>query len=143
MKTNTSNLKDLAEKAIDDENGREVTVNIGHKKFRPKQEYVMLFPKALNETIERAEEKQVKLSGTDYKVLFKYLEFAEYGERISLHVSQADVADALGMERRNVTRSVSHLVDAGIFFREKRSLYVDPNLITKGSMWRIKPHAEE
>lgn len=96
----------------------------------------MCFPEELSSIIDTA-----GLNLTDVRVLVRYTKYMEYGNQIS--ISQQDIADDLKMQRSNVSRSVAHLVQAGIFQRKGRSLFMNPEIFVKGRLDNLKPHAKE
>ena len=142
MKVKTSKLEELANREIKNSQNNEVNVYIGqHKKFRPKEEFVMCFTLSMQHAIKRAKENKTPLTAADYEVLFAYLSHMQYGNQIS--IAQQDIAEELGIQRPAVTRSISHLVDAGIFERKGRSLYASLEFFNKNPLWKSRPHADE
>ena len=124
-------IEDEAEKSQ-----QELNLILANRKFHPKQEFVMCFPEELSSIIDTA-----GLNLTDVKVLVRYTKYMEYGNQIS--ISQQDIADDLKMQRSNVSRSVAHLVKAGIFQRKGRSLFMNPEIFVKGRLDNLKPHAKK
>lgn len=141
MKAKTSELEGLANREIEHSPTGEVHVHFGNKKFRPREEFIMCFTLSMQHAIKKAKENNTPLTGIDFEVLFAYLSHMQYGNQIS--IAQQDIADELGVQRQAVTRSVSHLVDSGIFEKKGRSLYASLEVFSKGSLWKLRPHADE
>lgn len=141
MKAKTSELEGLANREIKNSQTGEVYVHFGNKKFRPREEYIMCFTLSMQHAIKQAKENKSPLTAADYEVLFAYLSHMQYGNQIS--IAQQDIADELGITRTCVTRSVTHLVNAGVFERKGRSLYASLEFFSKGSLWKLRPHADE
>ena len=85
---------------------------------------------------------QSNLSGNDFKVLMKLLSVLDYENLIQ--VSQADVAEQVGMNRHHVNRSIKKLIELGVVLEGvkigiSRSYRLNPNFGWKGS---AKGHRE-
>lgn len=65
--------------------------------------------------------KSIRLTAADMEMLFALLCYLQKDNLVSIH--QQDIADELGIQRSSVTRSITHLVKAGLFVREGRALY--------------------
>lgn len=141
MKAKTSELEGLANREIENSPTGEVHVHFGNKKFRPKEGYYMCFGTSMLIAVKKAKENKTPLTAADYEVMYAYLSHMQYGNQIS--IAQQDIADELGVQRQVVTRSVAHLVNAGIFERKGRSLYASLEFFSKGSLWKLRPHADE
>ena len=141
MKVKTSKLEELANREIKNSQNNEVHVHFGNKKFRPKEEYTMCFMVSMQHIIKQLKDKKTPLTAADYEVMYTYLSHMQYGNQIS--IAQQDIADELGITRTCVTRAVAHLVNAGIFEKKGRSLYASLELFSKGSLWKLRPHADE
>ena len=134
MKVKTSKLEELANREIKNSQNNEVNVYIGqHKKFRPKEEFVMCFTLSMQHAIKQAKENKTPLTAADYEVLFAYLSHMQYGNQIS--IAQQDIAEELGIQRPAVTR--------GIFEKKGRSLYASLEFFNKNPLWKSRPHADE
>ena len=101
----------------------------------------MCFGTSMLIAVKKAKENKTPLTAADYEVMYAYLSHMQYGNQIS--IAQQDIADQLGVQRQVVTRSVAHLVNAGIFERKGRSLYASLEFFSKGSLWKLRPHADE
>ena len=141
MKAKTSELEGLANREIENSPTGEVHVHFGNKKFRPREGYYMCFGTSMLIAVKKAKENKTPLTAADYEVMYAYLSHMQYGNQIS--IAQQDIADQLGVQRQVVTRSVAHLVNAGIFERKGRSLYASLEFFSKGSLWKLRPHADE
>ncbi|ONU47770.1 hypothetical protein A8E62_32140 [Burkholderia cenocepacia] len=73
-----------------------------------------------------------KISTTDLVILLKVLEYVSYGNVINL--TQQTIADDLDIARQQVNRTFKKLEDSGIFFKEKKSLFVNPNYLCMGDL---------
>lgn len=65
--------------------------------------------------------KSSSLTGADMEILFALLCYLRKDNLVS--INQQDIANELGIQRTSVTRSITHLVKAGLFVREGRALY--------------------
>ena len=142
MKVKTSKLEALANREMKNSQNNEGNVYIGqHKKFRPKEEFVMCFTLSMQHAIKKAKENNTPFTAADYEVLLSYLSHMQYGNHIS--IAQQDSAEELGIQRPGVTRSISHLVDAGIFDKKVRALHASLEFVNKNPLWKSRPHADE
>ena len=55
-----------------------------------------------------------------------------YGNQIS--ISQLDIAEELGIDKSNVSKSVAKLTKHGVFYKEGRSLYMNWKFLAKGNL---------
>ena len=114
MKVKTSKLEELANREIKNSQNNEVNVYIGqHKKFRPKEEFVMCFTLSMQHAIKQAKENKTPLTAADYEVLFAYLSHMQYGNQIS--IAQQDIAEELGIQRPAVKEREIALRKFGVF----------------------------
>ena len=141
MKAKTSELEGLANREIENSPTGEVHVHFGNKKFRPREGYYIGCVTSRLIAVKKAKENKTPLTAADYEVMYAYLSHMQYGNQIS--IAQQDIADELGVQRQVVTRSIGHLVNAGIFERKGRSLYANLEFFSKGSLWKLRPHADE
>ena len=49
-------------------------------------------------------------------------------------ISKQDIADELGIDKSKVSKSVKKLVEHGVFYKEKRSLYMNWRYLAKGNL---------
>ena len=84
---------------------------------------------------------QSNLTGNDMKVMWAMLARLDYENLIQ--VSQAEVAQELGMNRHNVNRSIKKLIELGVVLEGvrigiSRSYRLNPNF-----GWKVQPEATE
>ena len=68
----------------------------------------------------------------DIAVLMKYAAKMQYGNQIS--IAQADIAEDLGIDKSNVSKSVRKLTQKGVFLKERRSLVMNWKYLAKGNL---------
>lgn len=77
-----------------------------------------------------------KISALDFKVLLTVCKYVNYGNVISL--TQQNIADDLGIKQSQVSKSFKKLENAGVFYKNKSSLYLNPNYLAKGDLAKSK-----
>lgn len=104
-----------------------ISVNVAKTRQKPGDEFCFMFiMKMLELTKDKAISKQ------DIAVLIQYAAKMQYGNQIS--ISQQDIADELGIDKSKVSKSVKKLVERGVFYKEKRSLYMNWKYLAKGNL---------
>ena len=98
-----------------------ISVNVAKTRQKPGDEFCFM---------ELTKDKAI--SKQDIAVLIQYAAKMQYGNQIS--ISQQDIADELGMDKSNVSKSVKKLVEHGVFYKEKRSLYMNWRYLAKGNL---------
>lgn len=100
-------------------------------KVKPNEGFVMMFSKnLLNGMVENG------LGITDIKVLLKVCDYVNFGNVINL--THQTIADDLEINRPQVSKSFNKLEKAGVFFKNKSSLFLNPNYIVKGDLRKSK-----
>ena len=132
MKANKSELKEKLNDVIDelDENAN-LNIIKSKMKAKPNNEFIMMFNKGLLETAIKH-----RLTTTDYKVLLAVLNYVSYGNVINL--TQQTIADDLEITRPQVNVSYGKLIKAKIFYKEKGSLFLNPNYLVKGDLYKSR-----
>lgn len=143
-KTDTKNVEKILN-SINKVSKKEVAVSVKRDNAAIKRivkihgEYSQMFSTTLFEcTI------QFNLSKNDLIVLLGYCSLMEYGNAIN--ISQADVAQKIGIAQPTVARSIKRLKDVGIFYsipEAPRSLYIHPAFIAKGDLSQFQEKIEE
>lgn len=118
-------------KVFDDSTDKEANVNVikSKKKAETNESFVIFFFKKFAAAI-----IENNLGKTDLLVLLKVLEYVSWGNVINL--TQETIADDLGLKQQQISRSFKKLVDADIFIREKKSLFVNPNYMCMGDLYK-------
>lgn len=100
-------------------------------KVKPNESFLMMFSKnLLNAMIEHG------LSNTDIKVLLKVCDYVSFGNVINL--THQTIADDLDLNRPQVSKSFNKLENAGVFYKNKSSLFLNPNYLVKGDLRKSK-----
>lgn len=105
----------------------EIAVHVSKAKYTPNDEFVILFPEPVLKLIESG-----ALTFRDIRILLAYSKRMTYGNQIN--ISQQDIADAVGTDRANVSKSLTKMTQLGMFYREGRSLYMSWHYIAKGNL---------
>lgn len=104
-----------------------ISVNVAQQKIKPTAEFCFMFiMNMLNLT------RDVDITKQDLAVLIEYAAKMQYGNQIN--ISQQDIADALEIDKSKVSKSVKKLVERGIFYKDKRSLYMNWKYLAKGNL---------
>lgn len=132
MKANKINLKGELSNLVD-EMGENEQLNIikSKKKAKPKDGFVMMFDKNLSNLLDES-----NITIGDIRVLLSICYYVNWGNLINL--THQTVADDLGMVRQQVSRSFKKLENAGVIFKEKGSLFLNPNYLVKGDLYKAK-----
>lgn len=104
-----------------------ISVNVAQQRAKPTEEFCFMF---IMNMLELA--KDDAISKQDIAVLIQYSAKMQYGNQIN--ISQQDIADELGIDKSNVSKSVKKLVERGVFYKEKRSLYMNWKYLAKGNL---------
>lgn len=128
--TNRDEIKEELTELVDGlQDGENLNVFKGKKKANIKEEFVMVFNRSFCKTM-----KSFSLSPTDLTVLFQVIEYVSYGNVINL--THQTIADDLDLTRPQVSKSFKKLKDAGIFVEEKKSLFLNPQYLVKGDLYK-------
>lgn len=104
-----------------------ISVNVARQRAKPTDEFCFMF---IMKMVELTKDKAI--SKQDIAVLIQYAAKMQYGNQIS--ISQQDIADELGIDKSKVSKSVKKLVERGVFYKEKRSLYMNWRYLAKGNL---------
>lgn len=125
---------------IDTETGQVLQGCMVYIPYRPKhnERFFMAFQDGLMEIA-----KDDELTGADFRVLlhlFGQLDFENY-----LHISQKDIAEALGMQKQHVSRAMRLLIAKDIVLDgpktgRVKTYRLNPNLGWKGRVTNLEKH---
>lgn len=122
VSTNKHDIQDVANNAI---NG-DATIFIGETRIKSQVEFVMLFGANFDAVL-----KQNKFFMNDMRVLFAVLNKMAYGNQLS--IKQKSIAEELGMDTSNVSKSWNKLLKTGVFVKDKfGNEFVNFDLFLKG-----------
>lgn len=132
MKVNENTKNDLKEalnNLVDNmKDGENINVFKGRKKANIKEDFIMVFNKALLKAV-----ITYKLSNTDISVLLQVIEYVSWGNVINL--THQNIADDLDLTRPQVSKSFKKLKESGIFIEGKKgSLFLNPQYLVKGDL---------
>jgi hypothetical protein len=113
--------------------GKEVQVFAGRKKESVSEPFVLLFYESLSELV-----LNDRLTMTDMKVMLGICGLARFGNMVAL--SQGGLADALGLNKSAVSRSIKKLTEESILLKTKMGLFINPTLIVKGGLSNVEPN---
>jgi predicted transcriptional regulator len=122
--------KDLAE-YLDKNKDEEIKLFKGKMKAKPNKPFSMIFESSFSELLSKH-----NFCNTDFRVLFKVMEYVSFGNVINL--TQQTIADDLNIKQQQVSRSFKKLEEAEVFFKHKGSLFMNPNYINKGDLNKAK-----
>lgn len=126
---NIENLEKLGN-VIKNINSKDLNIFAIPKRLKT-HEFVILFPDKILELLDPRLRKTV-LKPTEIRVLIQYAKKMQFGNQIS--ISQADIAEELGLDTAVVSRCVKTLLKEGVFYKEGRSLYMSWEYIAKGNL---------
>jgi len=120
-------MSDFFDKQGDDD----VNVNLikGKRKAETNEPFVIFFYNKLADSM-----VDNKLTTTDLLVLFRVIHYVSWGNVINL--TQETISDDLGVDKSNMSRSFKKLTESGIFIREKKSLFLNPNYLCMGDLFK-------
>lgn len=104
-----------------------ISVNVAQQRIKPTAEFCFMFIMNMLELT-----KDEDITKQDLAVLIQYSAKMQYGNQIN--ISQQDIADELGIDKSKVSKSVKKLVERGVFYKEKRSLYMNWKYLAKGNL---------
>jgi predicted transcriptional regulator len=113
--------------AINQVGTKEILVNVSRSKLKPDAEFVFMFIDKFYNLLE-----DTFIQKQDIRVLIAYAKKMLYGNQIS--ISQLDIADELGLDKSQVSKSVTKLTKFGVFYKEGRSLYMNWKFLAKGNL---------
>lgn len=93
--------------------------------------FVLLFYKNFSRII-----VEHTLSKTEILVLLSLLDKMSYGNQFS--VSQTAIANELGMDRGNVSRSFNSMIRKGLITKNDEGMFINPNVLAKGLTHKMK-----
>lgn len=126
---NQEKLNDLVKEA--QENDVQINIWAGKQTIKPNEQFAMVFYASFNDII-----KNYRLTATDLMVLFQVLHYVNFGNLISL--TQETIANDLGFTQPQVNRCYKKLKEAKIFYQHKKSLFINPRYLVKGSLKSAK-----
>ena len=105
----------------------DISVNVARQRIKPDQEFIFYFLTNMDSLISDPE-----ITKQDIAVLMKYAAQMQYGNQIS--IAQADIAEDLGIDKSNVSKSVKKLTQKGVFLKDRRSLVMNWKYLAKGNL---------
>lgn len=96
------------------------------------QDFVILFHDKILELLDPNKNKTFKPTATEIRILIQYAKRMKYGNQIS--ISQIDIAEELGLDTAVVSRCIKKLLQAGVFYKDGRSMYMSWEYIAKGNL---------
>lgn len=105
----------------------EITVSVARKNIKLADEFVFYFLTNMNSLMADPE-----ITKQDLMVLMQYATKMKYGNQLS--ISQLDIAEDLKIDKSKVSKSVKKLIERGVFYREKRSLFMNWKFLAKGNL---------
>ena len=105
----------------------DISVNVARQRIKPDQEFIFYFLTNMDSLINDPD-----ITKQDIAVLMKYAAKMQYGNQIS--IAQADIAEDLGIDKSNVSKSVRKLTRKGVFLKERRSLVMNWKYLAKGNL---------
>lgn len=132
MKTNKQNLKEELATLVDDlDETQQISLIKSKKKIKPNEPFVLTFYKNLANAFSSNE-----LTKLDVRVLFTVIQYVSFGNVINL--TQQTIAEDLKIDQSQVSKSFKRLEKSGIIYREKSSLFLNPNYLCKGDLFKSK-----
>jgi len=98
-------------------------------KVKPKDQFVMAFTGNLVGLMD-------KISALDFKILLTVCNYVSFGNLINL--TQQTIAEDLEISQPQVAKSFKKLEQAGVFYKQKGSLFLNPNYLVKGDLAKSK-----
>lgn len=115
--------------AINDKNA-DVHVHTGYEKMDiPPNSFILLFYSSLKSLI-----REFHLSPTDIVALLQIAEYMEYGNLFRM--SYAQLARDIGIDPRNLSKTVKKLKDSKILIEHDGNSYINPQVLIKGRFKR-------
>ena len=105
----------------------DISVNVARQRIKPDQEFIFYFLTNMDSLI-----RDPDITKQDIAVLMKYAAKMQYGNQIS--IAQADIAEDLGIDKSNVSKSVRKLTQKGVFLKDRRSLMMNWKYLAKGNL---------
>lgn len=130
MQKDVGNLLQSIDNKLSSDEAELNVILTNNLKYRPINEFVLLFAKSFRLTIE-----DYKLTVTDIRVVFRLMEYAQYGNLLSF--DRATLAEDLNLKKQNLSRSLNHLIECGIILKVRNNLFLNPQVISKGSLKRF------
>lgn len=113
-----------------------VAIMTRHIRIRPHNEFVILFADSLFQCMH-----EFKLTATETKVILRYIHYAQFGNLLSLDPN-AIIQDC-GINRQQLSRARRKLVECGILLEVGKSLFLNPQIITKGELYKYVTDYQE
>lgn len=107
-------------------------VIVAGKRESVSEPFVIMFYEALNTIIQAN-----KINMTDIRVLLGICGVTRFGNCISM--SQMGLAEALNIDKSNVSKSIQKLVKHNVLLQSKLGLFINPSLIIKGKLSEVDP----
>lgn len=133
MKTNKEELKTAINDFLEEtDESTQINLIKSKRKAKTNEPYAMTFYSKIVEACENG------LTIADVKVLFKLLEFIQFGKRNAISISQKDLAEELNMTTPQISKSYKNLERIGVLIKEKRSVFISSNYLMKGDLENSK-----
>lgn len=131
MKSTKNNLKEDMNSLVDSlESDEKLNIFKSKMKAKPKDQFFIMFSGNMAGLLNG------KLTAIDLRILFSIIEYVSFGNVINL--TQQTIADDLEVKQQQVSRSFKRLEEAGVIFKEKGSLFLNPNYLVKGDLYKSK-----
>lgn len=133
VSTDKNDIQNVAKHAI---NG-DATIFIGETRIKSQVEFVMLFGANFDAVL-----RENKFFMNDMRVLFAVLNKMAYGNQLS--IKQKSIAEELGMDTSNVSKSWNKLLKTGVFVKDRfGNEFVNFDLFLKGKGKTVGEQFEE
>lgn len=132
MKSSKNNLKEEMNSLVDSlESDEKLNIFKSKMKAKPNEPFVITFYKNIGNLLSGSD-----LTKLDMRVLFSIIQYVSFGNVINL--TQQTIADDLEIDQSQVSKSFKRLEKAGVIFKEKGSLFLNPNYLVKGDLYKSK-----
>jgi predicted transcriptional regulator len=84
--------------------------------------------------------KKYNIQQKELLTLLLILKYAEFGNQVN--ITQKTIADELGTHKSNVSRYFKNLEASGILIKNKGSIFINPQVLSKGSLKLMTDNAE-
>ena len=134
LKKITEAASGISEKISD---GSSVKVIVAKDKYQTDilNPFAMIFCEVLFNTIE-----EYNLTKNDIRTILRIIYYARFGNLIQM--SNTKLAKDLGMNKSSLSRSMKKLRESGILVEDEGNLYLNPQVISKGSFAKIEEDKE-
>ena len=114
--------------AIQNSDHKELRLSLSRNYFKPKESFYFTFSDSYDALFEIPD-----ITKTDLRVFSKLTKIMDFGNEVP-QMTQQQLAELLGMERRNFIRSLNKLVNHGVVIKDGKKLTVNPKYCYKGDL---------